>query len=78
MQFLNPMGRDRRYPQEGQRRQNSSDQEGLQRALPIDPASQQKIQPDKPRVMGLDGEAGCKTQDAGTNKPLLEKAPYGH
>jgi hypothetical protein len=65
-------------PQEGRDTQYNGNEEGLQRAFPIDPARQQKIKPDQARVMGLDCEADRQAQDAGRHKPFFEETPDGH
>jgi hypothetical protein len=61
VQFLHPMRRNGRYPQNGCQAQDNGNQEGLQRASPADPTRQQKIEPDQARVMGLQGETHRQT-----------------
>jgi len=78
VQFLHPMWRDRRYPQDGCQTQDGGNKEGLQCAFPIDPARQQEIEPDQACVMGLDGHADRKAEDTGPNEPILKEAPDGH
>jgi hypothetical protein len=50
----------------------------LQSAFPINASGQQEIDPDQTSVMGLNGEADSKAQNARRYIPLFQKAPDSH
>src|ERR1035438_9343582 len=75
---LHPMRGNMRDPDEGRDTKDDGDQQSLKRALAINPARQEEIEPDQTGVMGLDGKAGREAEDADRHKPLLKETPDGY
>ena len=52
--LLHPVRRCIRHPENHRQGESGSQQQGLQRALAIDAANQQKVEPDQPGIVRLD------------------------